>query len=71
MDPKPITFDCHKHIWVPGQAVTMKLQEFTRPLSRLATHFTEKWSLQPASQGTVVTRSFQMYPTRLMARSFL
>lgn len=57
--------------WVPGQAVAMKLHEFTRPLSLLATHFTEEWSLQPASQGTAVTRSFQMYPTRSMTRPFL
>lgn len=57
--------------WVPGQEVAMTLHEFTPPLSYLATHFTEEWSLKTENQGTDVTRSFQMYPARPMTRPFV
>ena len=54
--------------WVPGREVAMKLCEFTPPLSYLATHFTEEWTLKTGKQGTDVTRAFQMYPTRGLTR---
>lgn len=57
--------------WVPGLEVAMKLHEFTPPLSRLASHFTEEWSLKATAQGTHVTRSFAMYPTRPLTRPFV
>ena len=57
--------------WVPGQAVAMKFQEFTPPLSRLASHFTEEWNLQPTIGGTDVTRSFQLVATSSFTRPFL
>ena len=49
----------------------MKLHEFTPPLSRLASHFTEEWHLQPTTGGTHVTRSFQMVATHSLTRPFL
>lgn len=57
--------------WQPGVAVAMKLHEFTPPLSRLATHFTEEWSLQAQGQATLVTRRFQMFPVSAAARPLL
>jgi hypothetical protein len=57
--------------WIPGQEVAMKLHEFTPPLSRLASHFTEEWRLKTVSQGTIVTRSFAMYPVRPLTRPFV
>lgn len=49
----------------------MKFQEFTPPLSRLASHFTEEWSLQPTTGGTDVTRRFQLVATSSLTRPFL
>lgn len=53
--------------WVPAREIVMRLHDFTPPLSRLATHFTETWSFQPALQGTLVSRVFELYPRRAAA----
>lgn len=57
--------------WIPGQGVAMKLHEFTPPLSHLATHFSEEWHLEARGTATHVTRSFEMYPRRLLTRPLL
>ncbi len=57
--------------WEPGRRVTMKLHGFTPPLRRLATHFTEEWHFAVQDDGTLVTRKFQMFATRPLARPFL
>ncbi len=57
--------------WVPGCEVVMRLHDFTPPLSRLATHFTETWSFQPAPQGALATRVFELYPRRPATRPAL
>jgi len=48
--------------WTLGQDVAMRFEDFTPPLSRLATHFTEEWSFVNAPPGTQVTRKFSLYP---------
>lgn len=54
--------------WVPGEEIAMKLHEFTPPLGRLATHFTEEWRFQVENGATRVTRKFEMFPTRSTTR---
>ncbi len=57
--------------WTPGKEVAMKLHEFTPPLSSLASHFLEEWTLTPEGSGTRVTRSFQLYATQPVTRPLL
>lgn len=57
--------------WHPGEKVMLKLHGFTPPLSRLATHFIEEWGFAAQSDGTLVKRSFQMFPQRPITRPFL
>ncbi len=54
--------------WQPDQRIVIKLHQFTPPLSRLASHVVEEWTLAPQDGSTLVTRSFQMYPTSALAR---
>jgi hypothetical protein len=57
--------------WVPGSEVAMRLHDFTPPLSRLATHFTETWGFHSEQHGTLVTRVFHLYPRRPATRPAL
>lgn len=54
--------------WVPGEGIGMRLHEFTPPLSRLATHFTEEWTFRPEGDATLVAREIQMFPSRSLTR---
>ena len=49
----------------------MKMHDFTPPLSRLATHFVETWTFAEAETGTMVTRSFQLFPQAVWTRPLL
>lgn len=49
----------------------MKLQAFTPPLSRLATHFIEEWRFEVGDGGTLVTRTFQLFAASAWTRPFL
>ncbi len=57
--------------WVPGKEIGMRFCEFTPPLSNLASHFTEEWTLVEKNNATQVTRSFQMFPKQAAARPVL
>lgn len=57
--------------WQAGKRVVMKLHDFTPPLSRLASYFLEEWDLADRSDGTLVTRRFQMVPKHSLTRPFL
>lgn len=52
--------------WDPDRQITMHMKEFSPPLSRLATHFEERWVFAPAPEGTKVTRCFRLYAKRLV-----
>lgn len=52
--------------WQPGKRLEMTMNEFTPPLSKMATHFLEIWNFLPADQGTEVTRRFELYPKTTM-----
>lgn len=51
--------------WDDEHRVALKFQDFSPPLSRLATHFLETWEYRPLSAGTEITRSLAMYPKGL------
>lgn len=57
--------------WEPERRILMKLHEFTPPLSRLASHFTEEWLFFPQEDRTEVHRRFEMFPRGPAARPLL
>ncbi len=57
--------------WIPGEAVAMRLEDFTLPVSTLATHFTEEWTLRTAADGTQAERVFSLYPRTVLTRPVL
>jgi hypothetical protein len=46
--------------WRPDQQLQLRMDEFSPPLSRLATHFMETWNFQREADETHVTRSFEL-----------
>ena len=52
--------------WTLGQDVAMRFENFTPPLRRLATHFTEEWRFASVKEGTHVTRTFKLYPKNVI-----
>ena len=54
--------------WAPSERLSMKFSEFSPPLSQLANHFVEVWTLQPQGEQTLVTRAFQLFPKNSLAR---
>lgn len=47
--------------WEPERRLHLRLGEFSRPVSRLATHFDETWELRPVAKGCTVTRTFELH----------
>src|SRR5437763_1499467 len=45
--------------WGHGRRLRLRLGDFSRPLSRLATSFEEVWEFEPAGDATRVTRTFE------------
>jgi hypothetical protein len=54
-------------VWDSYNFIQMELQEFSKPLSYLATHFIERWKLS----GNSVTRSMELHSKSLLARPVL
>ena len=54
--------------WLPNERICLRMTEFSRPLSRFATHFEETWEFKPGDGGVGVLRSFKLYPKSLLAR---
>ncbi len=50
---------------------TLRMQEFSPPVSRLATHFDETWDFASQGSGTRVDRSFRMYARSALTRPLL
>ena len=46
--------------WQPDQRLQLQMQDFSPPLSRLATGFIETWEFQRVGNDTKVLRSFEM-----------
>jgi len=53
-------------VWEPRRRVELHMGSFSPPLSKLATHFIERWAFDQEGEVTWVHRSFAMY-----ARSWL
>lgn len=47
--------------WQPEHRLRLHLQDFSPPLSCLATRFEEWWEFESLDHGTTVTRSFAMH----------
>lgn len=48
--------------WQPPGEMTLRMQEFSPPLSKLCTQIVETWRLSPSGPSTHATRSFELYP---------
>ncbi|MFL5340373.1 MAG: SRPBCC family protein [Gemmataceae bacterium] len=57
--------------WHPDRRLRLDMKEFSAPLSRLATGFTETWAFERLDDGTRVTRSFELHPRSAFTRSVL
>ena len=57
--------------WQPDRSLRLRMDEFSVPLSRLATEFVESWAFERAGTATRVTRSFELHPKSAAARPAL
>ncbi|MEO8494127.1 MAG: SRPBCC family protein [Planctomycetota bacterium] len=57
--------------WLPESRVALRMQEFSAPLSWLATGIDETWEFEPVGGGTKVVRSFQLHTRSTMTRPLL
>jgi uncharacterized membrane protein len=57
--------------WQPERRLQLRMQDFSPPLSRLATSFDETWEFERSGNQTRVLRSFEMHPTTSLARPVL
>lgn len=57
--------------WQPDCSLRLLMNEFSAPLSRLATKFVESWTFERAGTATRVTRSFELHPKSAAARPAL
>jgi hypothetical protein len=48
--------------YVPGDRLSLRMDGFTPPLGKFATHFVERWRFVTAGTGTLVVRSFELHP---------
>jgi len=53
--------------WRPEERLRLRMEGFSPPLSRLATHFSETWEFRREQDATLVTRSFELHPRSAMA----
>jgi hypothetical protein len=57
--------------WHPTHQLELRMQDFSAPLSRLATRFEETWEFERTEGATKVTRWFELHPNSSFARPFL
>jgi hypothetical protein len=57
--------------WNLPQRVALRMQDFSPPLAKLATHIDEVWTFSESDEGTALERSFAMYPKNWFAGVFL
>lgn len=48
--------------YVEGKTLTLRMDGFTPPLSRIASHFEERWAFAADGDRTRVSRSFELRP---------
>lgn len=57
--------------WQPDRRLTLRMQAFSPPVSRLATHFDETWEFERHGSETKVIRSLYMYARSALTRPLL
>jgi hypothetical protein len=57
--------------WQPDHRLRLHMQEFSPPLSRLATAFEETWEFERVGKETKVIRSFKLHAKSVLARPLL
>ncbi len=57
--------------WNPDCRVRLRMNDFSTPLSRLATEFVETWQFEWGGNETRVTRSFELHAKRRATRPVL
>jgi Polyketide cyclase / dehydrase and lipid transport len=57
--------------WQPDRRLQLRMEQFSPPLSRLATEFLESWAFRRLGGATRVTRSFELHPKSPVARPVL
>lgn len=58
-------------VWdLPGR-LQLRVQDFSVPVSRLASHFDEFWEFAPVDNGTQVTRTMELYAKSALTRPLL
>ena len=57
--------------WQPQERLELRMSGFSPPLSRLATHFVETWTLRQNGDATNVERSFELYPSSRWTKAAL
>lgn len=57
--------------WQPDRRVVMRLGEFSKPLSSMASHFIETWDFERVGNGTRVARSFEMHARSMRTKLVL
>lgn len=54
--------------WQPPFRLSLRLHDFSAPLSYLATEFQETWQFHPADHLTRVMRSLELHPRTFLSR---
>lgn len=57
--------------WDPARLLRFRMNEFTPPMSRLATNFEETWEFERKGDRTEVVRSFALHPKSALTRPLL
>ena len=57
--------------WEPERRLKLHMQEFSPPLSRLASRFDETWEFERRGDQTAIVRSFDLYPRSAITRPLL
>jgi len=57
--------------WQPDRRLQLRMEQFSPPLSRMATEFLESWAFQRIDNATRVTRSFELHPKSGFTRPVL
>lgn len=58
-------------IWDPERRLQLRMQEFSKPVSRLAKEFLETWELQREGNGTRVIRSMELHAISVSSKLVL
>jgi Polyketide cyclase / dehydrase and lipid transport len=57
--------------WQPDRGLKTRMEDFSPPLSQLATHFEETWEFQSVGDRTRVTRFFELHAKSALTRPVL